>query len=256
MVSTSDDYGFAEITIPRQDAAPATPLAVTTTSPLPSGAVGTPYSTTLAAEGGVPGYTWSLVDGVLPAGLVLNASGTITGTPTAGAVAAITVRVTDSVLSYDEQALSLTTTAPSGTVTVTAQRSGTGAIVTLRGALSYQTSCTVTAGSASATSTSGTAVRRVALSGLDPAEAYTVLADCGAAGSGSVSAAATPVVTGTGSVVVQAAGSFTVEYGVAWGSSVASTGGSATVTALPMGEVFTYRICRTTSGGAQYAFPR
>jgi hypothetical protein len=57
-------------------------LAVTTNS-LPTGQVGTAYSTTLAANGGTPPYTWSLASGVLPAGLTLNAAtGSIGGTPT------------------------------------------------------------------------------------------------------------------------------------------------------------------------------
>jgi Putative Ig domain len=41
-----------------------------------------PYSNTLQATGGTPPYTWSIVSGVLPNGLELNAStGTISGTP-------------------------------------------------------------------------------------------------------------------------------------------------------------------------------
>ena len=40
------------------------PLAITTASTLPQGVVGTAYSRTLAATGGIPPYTWSVTDGI------------------------------------------------------------------------------------------------------------------------------------------------------------------------------------------------
>ncbi len=57
------------------------PLAITSTSPLPSGQTGVPYSYSLAATGGTGSYTWSLIAGTLP-GLSLNPlTGQITGMP-------------------------------------------------------------------------------------------------------------------------------------------------------------------------------
>ena len=57
-------------------------LNITTTS-LPAATVGSAYNFVLAAQGGTPPYTWSLVSGTLPQGLLLDpSSGTITGTPT------------------------------------------------------------------------------------------------------------------------------------------------------------------------------
>ena len=74
---------------------PAT-LIVTTTS-LPNGQVNVPYSVTLAATGGTGAYNWQLASGTLPAGLTLNSSGAITGTPTTqGGPTALTFKVTDS----------------------------------------------------------------------------------------------------------------------------------------------------------------
>jgi len=75
---------------------PTSPLTITTTS-LPDGTVGVAYSAQLQATGGVPPYTWNLKSGTLPAPLVVNPNGTITGTPTTPGVSnAFTVQVTDS----------------------------------------------------------------------------------------------------------------------------------------------------------------
>ena len=72
------------------------PLRITTTS-LPYGVFGTPYSAMLTAAGGVYPYTWTITAGSLPAGLSLNGStGAITGTPTGGGASIFTVQVADS----------------------------------------------------------------------------------------------------------------------------------------------------------------
>jgi hypothetical protein len=74
----------------------AQPLTVTTTS-LPAGTVGVPYSQTLAASGGVPPYAWQLSSGNTPGGLTLNQySGTISGTPSTAGSFSFQVKVYDS----------------------------------------------------------------------------------------------------------------------------------------------------------------
>ncbi len=70
-------------------------LAVSTTS-LTSGSVGVPYTASLSATGGVPPYTWSITSGTLPAGLTLQSSGFISGTPTNQESQTFTVQVSDS----------------------------------------------------------------------------------------------------------------------------------------------------------------
>jgi hypothetical protein len=89
-VADPSKTGTAKITIP---AAPAM-----TTNSLASGAVGVAYSATLAANGGIGPYSWSVASGTLPAGLTLGADGAISGTPLAAAAGSspITFQVTDS----------------------------------------------------------------------------------------------------------------------------------------------------------------
>ncbi|HEY1239558.1 MAG TPA: putative Ig domain-containing protein [Bryobacteraceae bacterium] len=84
-------------------------LTVTTTSPIPSGAVGTAYSQTLTATGGTPAYHWAVTSGALPDGLALDSgSGTISGTPSKAGTFPFTVRVTDQTTAAADQALQIT----------------------------------------------------------------------------------------------------------------------------------------------------
>ena len=88
-------------------------LSITGT-PATTAAIGSAYSFTPTAAGGVAPRTFALVGGTLPAGLSFNtATGAITGTPTTAVTAAgLTIRVTDSVQA--------TATLAAFTITVTA----------------------------------------------------------------------------------------------------------------------------------------
>ena len=81
-------------------------LKVTTTG-LPDGNVGSAYNQTVTASGGTPPYFWSLAAGSLPAGLALNSSGTISGTPTTAQTAVFTVQAADSSGHFATQTLTL-----------------------------------------------------------------------------------------------------------------------------------------------------
>jgi hypothetical protein len=89
-VADTSVTGTATLTVP------AAPKVTTTT--LAAGAVGTAYSQTLTASGGIAPYTYSVASGTLSACLKLSTAGAISGTPTASCVgtAPLTFKVTDS----------------------------------------------------------------------------------------------------------------------------------------------------------------
>jgi len=98
-------YEFAGSTPPPP--LPVPDLVLTTTS-LSNAKVGTAYSATLTATGGVAPYRWSVTAGSLPAGLSLNQqTGAISGTPTAAGASSFTVQVADSQSPADTAARTL-----------------------------------------------------------------------------------------------------------------------------------------------------
>lgn len=71
---------------------------IPSTGALPDGRVGTPYSQQLTGSGGLPPYTFTLVNGPLPPGLAFNnVTGVISGTPTTPGLYTITVSVSDTI---------------------------------------------------------------------------------------------------------------------------------------------------------------
>ncbi len=92
-------------------------LTVTTTS-LPSGVAGQPYSTGLAATGGTLPYSWSIPQGTLPPGLLIGAGGSIAGTPTTVGTFGFIARVQDSAGASATRDLSITITS-AGALTIT-----------------------------------------------------------------------------------------------------------------------------------------
>ncbi len=71
-------------------------VSVTTTT-LPPATLGDSYSATLTAAGGTPPYQWSIPQGSLPAGLVLDtATGMIGGSPSRAGTSTFTAQATDS----------------------------------------------------------------------------------------------------------------------------------------------------------------
>ena len=92
---------------------------ITTTGPLPPGTVGTPYTTTLHAAGGISPWTWAITAGSLPAGLILSPGGTITGTPATPGTSTITAQATDHDGNTATKSLTLTIDAPDLAITLT-----------------------------------------------------------------------------------------------------------------------------------------
>src|ERR1035438_9727201 len=96
------------------------PAVTATLTPTPAsiGAVQSTFSVTaLLAAGGTPPYIWSVTSG-LPAGMSLNSSGVLSGTPTTSGHSSLVVSVTDSA-AIAPVAASYTVTVTPPTVTVT-----------------------------------------------------------------------------------------------------------------------------------------
>jgi hypothetical protein len=83
------------------------PKLVISTTSLPAGVVRDPYTAAIAYSGGLGPYTWSIVSGSLPDGLLLN-SGTITGTPTTAGTGSFVVQITDALNNTARASLSIT----------------------------------------------------------------------------------------------------------------------------------------------------
>jgi Putative Ig domain len=103
------------------------PLTVLTQT-LPDATQGFGYQANLFASGGVSPYTWSLFSGTLPAGLSVQPTGQIAGTPQSSGTFDITVQVTDSNDPADIafQTLTLSVAAPLQVTTATTPAGETG----------------------------------------------------------------------------------------------------------------------------------
>jgi hypothetical protein len=104
------------------------PVLSITTTLLPSGIIGNAYKTKLKSSGGVPPVSWSIVIGALPAGLAMDAGGTISGTPTTNGIFDFTVSATDvsTTPQVQQQDLSITIGQPTPlSITTTSLPNGT-----------------------------------------------------------------------------------------------------------------------------------
>ena len=95
-VQVNDSASPAVTSIGRFSLVVTTPRLLITTRSVPSAMIGVLYSVQLGSSGGLPPLTWSVESGSLPAGLSVNSSGLLSGTPTAAGTARFTVKLSDS----------------------------------------------------------------------------------------------------------------------------------------------------------------
>ena len=93
------------------------PAITVTPGTLPAATVATAYSQQLTASGGVGPYAYTVSSGSLPAGLTLNSSGLLSGTPTAAGSFTVTMQAEDAHLFAGTQ--SYTLVVASATVSLT-----------------------------------------------------------------------------------------------------------------------------------------
>jgi hypothetical protein len=95
-----------------------TPTPVTlsiTTNALASGETGLAYTQPLTASGGTPPYSWMVIAGVLPTGLNLISSGSISGSPQIAGTFSLTVRVSTTAGQSAQKTFSLLVNTPAVT---------------------------------------------------------------------------------------------------------------------------------------------
>ena len=110
--STSGDFTISRTGDP-------TPLKMVGDSMSPA-MVGSPYGSSLTADGGAPPYTWSIQSGALPDGLTLSpTSGIISGTATTEGSYPFTLSLADSAGNVVTQAITLTVQPLDNTLTIT-----------------------------------------------------------------------------------------------------------------------------------------
>jgi len=95
-VTANDEQGV--VSASQRCSVDVTPPVITIASacPLPSATLGSAYRTTLRATGAPGPYTWTVPDSVnLPPGIVVNADGSVTGTPRSVGSYGFTIRASD-----------------------------------------------------------------------------------------------------------------------------------------------------------------
>ena len=107
----------------------AVPTITIAPSTLPNPTVGTAYSQTVTASGGLAAYSYAVTAGTLPAGLALNTTtGAVSGTPTTAGAASFTITATDANTFTGAQAYSVTV-APSANADLSALALSSGTLV-------------------------------------------------------------------------------------------------------------------------------
>jgi hypothetical protein len=98
----------------------ASGLSITNAETLPAATPNVVYSVTLLAAGGSAPYTWTVIQGLLPGGLTLNATtGVLAGTPTTPGTFQFTIRVQDVLSATASKAFTLVVGASGVTITTT-----------------------------------------------------------------------------------------------------------------------------------------
>ena len=210
-------------------AAPTISIAPTT---LPAMTSGVAYSQTIAASGGTSTYTYAKTAGSLPAGLVLAADGTLSGTPTAAGAYSFTVTATDSSTGAGPYSGSR---AYSGTVAAGAPTAGAVSATVAYG--SGPTSITLSLGGGAATSVavasaaahgtataSGTSITYTPAAGYAGSDSFSYTASNGVG----ISSQAIVTITVSPPVITLApAGLQAMTFGVAYSETIAASGGAS-----------------------------
>ncbi|WP_370680967.1 putative Ig domain-containing protein [Comamonas sp. GB3 AK4-5] len=116
--SGPDDFSYTASNAGGTSAAAKVTIQVTAStlaiapSTLAAATEGRPYSQGLTASQGTAPYTYTIIGGALPGGLVLGSDGSLSGTPTVNGTFSFTLQVADSLGAIGSQAYTLTSSLP------------------------------------------------------------------------------------------------------------------------------------------------
>jgi hypothetical protein len=238
--------------------AAASTLAITTTS-LPAGVVGTAYSTTLTATGGVAPYTWTdpACSGACNTGMTFTSAGVLSGTPVNAGTSTFTFTVTDSAGNTGSTQLSITIAA-----TATATATSTPAVSFSPTSLSFASQTVATTSAAQTITLTNTGAGALSISGIAASANFAQTNTCGtslpAGASCTISVTFTPTAAGspTGTISFTDNAAASPQAVSLSGTAVAATGSSSPSVQLSWtettGTVGGYNVYRSTQSGTGY----
>jgi hypothetical protein len=219
--------------------------------------VGSAYSSSAAATGGLAPYTYAVTSGTLPTGLSLNTTtGAVTGTPTSAVAQTFTITATDANTCAASRAYSLTPVCPVISVTTTTLPNATLSIAYSQslsaGGGTAPYTWTVSAGTLPAGLTLSTAGvlsgTPTAANGAGTSVTFRAQDANGCAGSLAINVRVCPAIT-------LAALNTTLTVGSAYSSSAAATGGLAPYTYALVSGTLPAGLTLNTSTGAVTGTP-
>ncbi|WP_232245825.1 MULTISPECIES: IPTL-CTERM sorting domain-containing protein [Delftia] len=205
------------------------PTIVFTPTSLPNGTVGSSYSTTVSASGGMAPYSYTITAGTLPIGLSLNTStGVISNTPYSSGTTDLTITATDTNGATGSRAYTFTINAQApvaGAVSATVAANSSANPITLNLSGGAATSVAIASAASHGTATaSGTSITYTPTAGYSGPDSFTYTATNA---TGTSSAATVSINVSAPTLAVAPASLNAGLQGTTYSATVSASGGTA-----------------------------